>query len=107
MRVVVLGAGVIGAAIAEALGRRGAEVTVLDMRSAGRGASQASAGMLAPYVEGRHTPALLDLAERSAALFPEFVARVSEASGRSIRYERSGILEAALSAGDATELDVA
>jgi len=107
VRVVVLGAGVIGAAIAEAIARRDAEVTVLDMRAAGRGASQASAGMLAPYVEGRHQAALLDLGVRSAALFPDFVARVSESSGLSIRYERTGTLEAALSPPDASKLESA
>ncbi len=105
MRVVVLGAGVIGAAIAEELARRGAEVTVLDMRSAGRGASQASAGMLAPYVEGRHAGGLLDLGVRSAALFPDFIARVTESSGLSIRYERTGTLEVALSPQDASTLE--
>ena len=96
MRVVVLGAGVIGSAIAEAAAGRGVEVTVLDMRPPGQGASQASAGMLAPYVEGRHREALLDLGVRSAALFPDFVARLTEASGLPITYQRSGTLEVAL-----------
>lgn len=96
MRVVVLGAGVIGSAIAEAAAGRGVEVTVLDMRPPGQGASQASAGMLAPYVEGRHREALLDLGVRSAALFPDFIARLTEASGLPISYQRSGTLEVAL-----------
>jgi glycine/D-amino acid oxidase-like deaminating enzyme len=43
VNVLVIGAGVIGAAIADALALRGAGVTVLDMRTPGRGASQASA----------------------------------------------------------------
>ena len=46
MRVLVIGAGVIGVAVADALAARGAKVTVLDMRGPGRGASFASAGIL-------------------------------------------------------------
>jgi glycine oxidase len=107
VRVVVLGAGVIGTAVAEALARRGAQVTVLDMRPPGGGASQASAGMLAPYVEGRHREALLDLGVRSAALFPTFVARLAEASGLPIAYEQTGTLEVALDSDDAAELGAA
>ncbi len=104
MRVVVLGAGVVGAAIAEALARRGAQVTVLEMRSPGRGAAQASAGMLAPYVEGRHEASLLDRGVRSAALYPDFIARVGEASGLPIEHQMSGTLEVALDGRDAAAL---
>jgi glycine oxidase len=102
--VVVLGAGVIGTAIAETLARRGARVTVLDMRPPGRGASQASAGMLAPYVEGRHREALLDLGVRSAVLFPGLVARLTESTGLPIEYERTGSLEVVLDREDPAEL---
>jgi glycine oxidase len=105
VRVVVLGAGVIGTSVADALARRGADVIVLDMRAPGRGASQASAGMLAPYVEGRHRHALLDLGVRSAALFPQLIARLTEATGLRVEYERTGTLEVALSNDDARELD--
>lgn len=98
--VVVVGAGVIGVSIADALARRGAGVTVLDMRSPGRGASQASAGILAPYTEAHaHTP-LLDLGTRSLSLFDRFVASTSERSGRLIEYARTGTLEIAFDEGD-------
>ena len=105
MHVVVLGAGVIGAAIAEALARRKADVTVLDMRSVGRGASQASAGMLAPWVEGRHHQALLGLGVRSARLFPELIQRLTDATGLRIEHEQTGTLEVALSADRAADLE--
>jgi glycine/D-amino acid oxidase-like deaminating enzyme len=55
--VLVIGGGVIGCGIAHALTTRGADVTVIDPRSVGDGASRASAGMLAPFSEGRHDPA--------------------------------------------------
>jgi len=102
--VVVAGAGIIGVSIADALARRGADVTVLDMRSAGRGASRASAGILAPYIEAHeHTP-LLELGTRSLALFDDFVRGVCDRTGRAVEYARSGTLEVALDEADAPRL---
>ena len=52
MKVTIAGAGVIGCAIAYELAYRGAQIRVLDRRSPGGGATRASAGILAPYIEG-------------------------------------------------------
>jgi glycine oxidase len=104
MRIVVVGAGVIGAAIAEALAVRGAEVVVLDMRSPGRGASHASAGILAPYTEAHENSLLLKLGTRSLAMFDAFVSRAAEHSGRTVEYSRNGTLEVALDSGDVERL---
>ncbi|MFO7301471.1 MAG: glycine oxidase ThiO [Acidobacteriota bacterium] len=96
MRVIVLGAGIIGATIAEALAQRGADVAVLDMRGPNRGASQASAGMLTPYIEGEADSPLLNLCVRSLSLYDSFVARLLEVSRGGIEYARTGTLEIAL-----------
>ncbi len=104
MTVIVIGAGIIGAAIAEELAFRGARVTVLDMRSPGRGASQASAGLLAPYSEARAHPALLDLCTESLDLYDEFVRNVRERSGLAVQYGRDGTVEVALTEDEATRL---
>ena len=102
--IIIAGAGIIGVSIAEALARRGADVTVLDMRSTGRGASRASAGILAPYIEAHeHTP-LLELGTRSLALFDDFVRGVEERARRTVEYARSGTLEIALDEVDAERL---
>jgi len=102
--ILIAGAGIIGVSIADALARRGADVTVLDMRSPGRGASRASAGILAPYIEAHeHTP-LLELGTRSLALFDDFVRDVSERTGRGVEYARTGTLEVALDDEDASRL---
>ena len=95
MRVIVIGAGIIGLSTAEALARRGAEVVVLDARSVGRGASQASAGILAPYTEAGEDSPLLALGIRSLALFDDFVAGAAARSGRPIEYARTGTLDVA------------
>ena len=73
MRVAVVGGGIIGCACAFELARRGADVTVFDMRHPGGGATQASAGILAPYVEGHANEALLDLGIRGLDVYDEFV----------------------------------
>jgi glycine oxidase len=104
VQVLVLGAGIVGVATAEALAARGASVTVLDMRSPGQGASQAAAGMLTPYIEADGNTILLDLCIRSLTLYDEYVARLVEASRTPIEYARSGTLEVALDDDDAARL---
>lgn len=104
MRVAILGAGIIGVAIADALARGGAEVTVLDRRSPGRGASQASAGILAPYTEASSDSPLLPSAVRSLAMFDEFVASAAARSGVRVEYARTGTLEVAEDADTARHL---
>jgi glycine oxidase len=93
--VAIIGAGIIGCAIAEELGRRGARVSVFDAREIGAGATQASAGILAPYVEGHQRGPLLDQGVRSLDLYDAFVARVAASSGLEIEYLRCGTLEVA------------
>ncbi len=102
--VVIVGSGVIGASAAFELASRGADVTVLDMRSPGRGASQASAGILAPFTEAQRSGRILDLGRRSLDLWDSFVERVREASGREVEYARTGTLEVAFDADERRRL---
>lgn len=101
--IVVVGGGVIGYSVAELLARRGADVLVVDMRGPGAGATQASAGMLVPYLEGHHE-ALLTAGVRSLALYDEFIARLVDESGLSIEYARCGSLQVAQTEGGAGQL---
>ena len=100
--VVVIGAGVVGCAVAYELARRGASVEIVDDRPAGMGATQASAGVLAPYIEAREAGPMLELTTRSLDLFDKFVARVSSVSGAAINYKRTGTLDIAAN-GDALQ----
>ncbi|HET9372254.1 MAG TPA: glycine oxidase ThiO [Vicinamibacterales bacterium] len=104
MTIVIVGAGIIGTAVADALTLGGADVTVLDMRSPGLGASQASAGILAPYAEAEPHSPLLDLGVRSLSLYDAFVAGAAERSGRAIEYARTGTLQVALDEAHAATL---
>lgn len=93
--IIVIGAGVVGAAVAYELARRGASVEIVDERPVGMGATQASAGVLAPYIEAREGSPLLDLTERSLGLFDNFIERVSAESGVAVPYRRTGTLDIA------------
>jgi glycine oxidase len=94
VKVIVVGAGVIGCAVAYELARRGATVHVIDGRPPGRGATFASAGILAPAVEG-HNPDLLHLTSCSLAAYDDFIRRVRLDSNVDIDYGRSGTLQVA------------
>lgn len=104
MNVIVIGAGVIGSSVADVLARRGLDVTVLDMRAPGRGATQASAGVLAPFIEADDDSPLLGLAVRSLGLWDEFVAGLRARATRPIEYARTGTLEVALDEDEAAHL---
>ena len=103
-QVVVIGAGIVGCAIAYELARRGLNVRVIERREVGQGATQASAGVLAPYIEAHDRRPLLDLTIRSLDLYDEFVARVVEDSGAAVQYARTGTLEIAAGAEDMARL---
>lgn len=78
--VAVVGAGLIGLAIAFELAERGAVVRLYDRDEPARAASWAGAGMLSPHAEPIDE-ALLRLCEESLTAYPAFVARVRDAGG--------------------------
>jgi glycine oxidase len=102
--VIVVGSGIIGCAIARELAVRGVACTVIDDRPVGGGATRASAGMLAPYVEAHEAGPLLDLAVRSLDLYDGWIAAVREESGIDVEYRRIGTLEVALDPRHAADL---
>ena len=91
--VIVIGAGIIGCAVACELGRRGAAVRVLESRHVGAGATQASAGILAPYTEADRPGPLRTLCAEGLGLWDDFVDRAAADSGLDVLYERTGTLE--------------
>jgi glycine oxidase len=103
--IVVVGAGVIGSAVAYELTRRGASVQIVDERTVGMGATQASAGMLAPYIETRDDSPLFGLTVRSLGLYDDFVARVRTDSATTVVYRRTGSLEVATEPAAVHELE--
>ena len=102
--VVVVGAGIIGCAIARELARRGASVRMFEARTVGAGATRASAGILAPYIEAHDRGPLFDLGRRSLAMYDAFISDVAGESGLAIEYRRCGTLEVAMDDAATTRL---
>lgn len=94
--VVVVGAGIVGAAVTRALVQRGLRVSLLERREVAGGATQASAGALAPYIEAHQGSVLRDLGASSLAGYDAFVAGVVEESGVAVPYGRPGTVDLAL-----------
>jgi glycine oxidase len=103
VHIIVVGAGIVGLSVAYELASRGARVTVVDHRGIGQGATRASAGILAPYIEG-HGQSLLQLGVASFRLYEDFVARVQNDSGQQVELDRTGTLQVALSEHEADHL---
>ena len=95
MNVAIVGAGIIGCAIAEDLSRRGHGVEVFDARQVGGGATHATAGVLAPFIEAPSAGPLQELAVRSLALYDGFVSKAQTGADAEIEYRRCGTFEVA------------
>lgn len=102
--VIVVGGGIIGCAIARELARRGARTVVLEARTVGAGATQASAGVLAPFIEAPGEGPLHALTVQSLALYDEFIAGVSHDAQTSVEFRRCGTLEVAADTASAARL---
>lgn len=101
---IVVGAGIIGCAVAYELARRGARVRVLEARAIGSGATQASAGVLAPFIESPKPGPFLELCCRGLEQYERFVLDVRRDSGFDVAFELCGTLEVATDAGVAARL---
>lgn len=89
---VVVGGGVIGAAVAWSLARAGLAVTLLERGELAGQASSAAAGMLAPISESHGEGPLLRAGLASLALFPALVGELRDASGIDPEWVASGCL---------------
>jgi len=103
--VAIIGAGVIGLAIAWRLAARGTSVQVFDRGAAGAGASHAAAGMLAACAEAEPgEEALVALGRESQARWGAFAAELLAASGIDVELRPEGTLLLALTADDQARL---
>jgi glycine oxidase len=103
--VVVVGAGIVGCSVAYELAKTGARVQVIEPRTPGQGATRASAGILAPHIEGHSSDILRNLGTRSLDLYDDFMTRLAADSGREVFYQRNGTFELAFSDTDVDRLD--
>src|ERR1700745_1894625 len=89
MRIVVLGAGIVGASAAYHLPRLGAEVYLIDRDAPGR-ATFAGAGIICPWLSQVRDPRYEGLSFAAARYYPELVVELAAASETETEYEVVG-----------------
>jgi glycine oxidase len=94
--VIVVGAGIIGAALARELASARLSVVVVERDAPGAGASGAAAGILSPQAEADAPSPLLDLCLESRAIFPGLVEELRAETGIDVPYRTTGTLYLAL-----------
>ncbi len=104
MKVIIVGAGLVGLAVADELTRRGAGVELFERNpSPGMEASQAAAGFLSPQEEVGGPGPFLDLLLKAYQLIPETVTRLEALTRIDLKYRANGMLELAFSESDEEE----
>jgi len=103
--IVVIGAGIIGLSIARQLCLSGCSVAVLEQSQAGREASWAAAGMLAPHSEFDEANPYFELCRAGLDCYPNFIETLQEETGVSIAYNRTGVLFPALTDRGQSQLE--
>ena len=93
MEALIVGAGVVGCAVAWRLQQAGVRCTVLERSIPGAEASSAAGGILAPQAEADGPGAFLDLCLASRALYPDFARELREASDVDVAFRPCGVLE--------------
>src|SRR5487761_224928 len=88
----IAGGGIIGASLAFELARHGQAVLVLDRQEPGREASWSAAGTISPAPD-HESPAIAALGCESYRLYPEFVAAIEAATGKSAAFHPDGAIE--------------
>ena len=102
--VIVVGAGIVGCTVAYELAKNGAAVHIIEPRAPGQGATRASAGILAPDIEGHGSMLLRTLGRRSIALYDDFIERLRADSDHQMFYQRNGTFDLAFSPEDVERL---
>ena len=100
----VIGAGLVGAAIALRLAQAGLRVALLEKNMPGHEASWAGAGMLTPAPDSSASIPLVPFGRASLSLYPQFIAEIEEISGRNAGYRSDGTIELLFSANAEREL---
>lgn len=104
-KVVVIGGGVIGCAIAWRLAREGVAVTVLERARIGQEASWAAAGMIAAQADTHVAGPFFELCLRGRDVFASTIETLSTESPVDPEYDRAGILDVAFNDAERAELE--
>ncbi|MCP8616252.1 glycine oxidase ThiO [Salirhabdus salicampi] len=94
---IVVGGGVIGAAVAYYLSKERKRVLLVEQNRLATKASSAAAGMLAAHSELKHNDPIFPLAKESRQMFSSLAKEIKECSGIDIELIEKGMLKVALS----------
>jgi glycine oxidase len=101
----IVGGGIVGLGIGWRLAQRGEPVTVLERGEAGKEASSASAGLLAPATEVHYQEDTnLALGLESIGMYGEFVSELEGFTGEAVDYQTEGAIAIAMTADEAADL---
>jgi len=104
MKGVIIGGGIIGLTIGRELQKAGHDIVIVEICRAGRGASWAAGGMLAPQAEGLEPGTFLDFCLESRDMYETFVKTLEKETDMSLGYWKCGILCPAYSPEEEKEL---
>ncbi len=90
-KIIVIGAGILGASTAYHLTKLGAQVTMVDREDSGQ-ATDAAAGIVCPWLSQRRNKIWYQLAKGGARYYPELIAKLEADGETETGYKRVGAL---------------
>lgn len=90
-KIIVIGAGILGASTAYHLAKLGAKVTLVDRADSGQ-ATDAAAGIVCPWLSQRRNKAWYQLAKGGARYYPELIAQLEADGERETGYQQVGAI---------------
>ena len=90
--IIILGGGIIGAALAEELARHGQHVLIVERGPIGAEASSAAAGILAAQMDLPEPGPFFDLCQAARRMYPRWIEHLERRTGVAVGYHVDGIL---------------
>jgi len=90
-KIIVVGAGILGASTAYQLAKKGAQVIVVDRKDKGQ-ATDAAAGIVCPWLSQRRNKAWYELAKAGARYYPDLINELKEDGEIHTGYSRVGAI---------------
>ncbi|WP_425490366.1 NAD(P)/FAD-dependent oxidoreductase [Heyndrickxia vini] len=90
-KIIIVGAGILGASTAYHLAKAGAEVVIIDRNDDGQ-ATNAAAGIVCPWLSQRRNKAWYNLAKGGAKYYPTLIANLEEDGEKNTGYAKVGAI---------------
>lgn len=90
-KIIIIGAGILGASTAYHLAKQGASVTVIDRQDPGQ-ATDAAAGIICPWISQRRNKAWYTLAKNGAAYYETLIEALEQDGETSTGYQKVGAI---------------